>query len=442
LISPWAAEILLIAAWLAAALLLGWVSGHVLLWVWLATAAYLIFHLYKLQRLEHWLSTGAGQPPRGGQGVWGEVYYQLYRLRQHHRRRKRALTQYLQRFRELTAAMPDATVVLRMGGGEIEWFNDAAARLLGLRAPQDIGQRIMNLVRHPVFTQSFYAQRFGDPIEFPSPVSEAMMLSVSIVPYGKEQLLLVARDNTRLHKLEQVRRDFVANVSHELRTPLTVISGFLETLADDPEPRPQDRQHALRLMSQQTARMQHIVDELLLLARLETDQGQARREQVEVPAMVRALYDEARTLSGGQHDIRYEAEQDLHVRGNPEELRSAFTNVVSNAVRYTPAGGKIAIRWYADDAGAHFQVQDTGVGVAEHDIPRLTERFYRVDAARSRQSGGTGLGLAIVKHVLERHDAVLKITSKLGEGSTFSCDFPVSAIVRANHVSSSQRSSG
>lgn len=430
MINPWLAEITLIAGLLAVALLVGLLSGHVLLVVWLATVGYLGYHLYKLRRMEHWLSTGAGQPPRGGQGAWGEVYYQLYRLRQHHRRRKRTLAQYLQRFRELTAAMPDATVVLRTGSGEIEWFNSAAGRLLGLRAPQDIGQRIMNLVRHPVFIRYFYGQRFSDPVEFPSPVNQALMLSVSLVPYGKEQLLLVARDNTRLHKLEQVRRDFVANVSHEMRTPLTVIGGFLETLVDDPDTRPQDRQHALQLMGEQTRRMQHIVDDLLLLSRLETDQRPVGRERVEVPAMLNTLCDEAKTLSGGKHDIRLRAEAGLCLQGNAEELRSAFTNLVSNAVRYTPAGGEIEIRWFADEAGAHFQVRDNGVGVAEHDIPRLTERFYRVDAARSRQTGGTGLGLAIVKHVLERHNGVLHVASVLGVGSTFSCDFPSVAVVR------------
>jgi two-component system phosphate regulon sensor histidine kinase PhoR len=427
LINPWIAEISLMAGLVLAALVLGLLSGHVLLALWLTTLAYLVWHLYKLQRLEDWLSTGAGPPPRGGRGVWGEVYYQLYRLRQHHRRRKRTIAQYLHRFREFTAAMPDATVVLRRSG-EIEWFNEAAGRLLGLSSPQDIGQRIINLVRHPLFIQHFRAQRFGDPVEFPSPDDEGMILSVSVVPYGKEQLLLVARDNTRLHKLEQVRRDFVANVSHELRTPLTVISGFLETLADNPKTRAQDRQHALELMSQQTTRMQHIVEELLLLARLETDQRPVRREQVPVSTLLHTIHDEARTLSGGKHDIHLEAQEGLDLRGNAEELRSAFTNLVSNAVRYTPPGGRIIIRWYGDDAGAHFQVEDTGVGIAEHDIPRLTERFYRVDAARSRQSGGTGLGLAIVKHVLERHDATLEIGSKLGIGSTFTCHFPQSAV--------------
>lgn len=429
MMNPWAAEISLIAGLLLAALALGGVSGHPLLLLWLVTAAYLAFHMYRLWRLEHWLSAGAGPPPRGNFGVWGEIHYQLYRLRQHHRRRKRAIAQYLHRFREFTAAMPDATVVLRTSG-EIEWFNDAAGYLLGLRAPQDIGQRIMNLVRHPVFIKHFHAQRFGDHVEFPSPDNEGVILALSVVPYGKEQLLLVARDNTRLHKLEQVRRDFVANVSHELRTPLTVISGFVETLADDPQTSSRDRQQALKLMGEQTARMQHIVDDLLLLARLETDQRPVRREEVAVPALLHALGEEAKTLSGRRHDIRIEVEEELHVLGSPQELRSAFINLISNAVRYTPAGGSILIRWFADGEGAHFEVRDTGVGIAEHDIPRLTERFYRVDSGRSRQSGSTGLGLAIVKHVLERHNTVLQVASRLGAGSTFSCVFAAASIVR------------
>jgi two-component system phosphate regulon sensor histidine kinase PhoR len=428
--NPWLAEVLILAGLLLAAVIAGGAFGHTLWLLWGVTALYLGFHLYRLWRVEQWLEAGAGPPPSGNWGLWGEVHYQLHRLRQNHRRRKRTLTQYLQRFREFTSAMPDATVVLRSGNGEIEWFNSAAGRLLGLRAPQDVGQRIMNLVRHPIFTQYFHAARFGDPIEFPSPVDEMLMLAVSIVPYGREQLLLVARDNTRLHRLEEVRRNFVANVSHELRTPLTVISGFLEALCDDAQIDPEERRRALHLMSQQTTRMQHIVEDLLLLARLEADRRPVRRERVAVAEMLRNLLEEARTLSGRRHDIELEAETDLELHGNGEELRSAFTNLVSNAVRYTPSGGRIVMRWFSDARGAHFQVQDTGVGIADHDLPRLTERFYRVDTGRSRQTGGTGLGLAIVKHVLERHDAALSITSRLGVGSTFSCDFPLSSVLR------------
>ncbi len=418
------------AGLIVAALLLGWLSGHVLFFLWLFTTGYLIAHLLRIRRLERWLSSGAGPPPHGGSGVWGEVFYQLQRMRQHHWRRKRTVTQYLQRFRELTAAMPDATVVLRTGG-EIEWFNEAAGRMLGLRSPHDIGQRIANLVRHPVFIEHLRARHFTDPVEFPSPVNLDLVLSVSVVPYGQEQLLLVARDVTRLHRLERTRRDFVANVSHELRTPLTVLRGFVEMLEDGRENLTDEERRSLNLMDEQAKRMERIVNDLLLLSRLETDERPPRRGPVAVPALLELLNSEARAMSGTRHNIKFEVDAALSLRGGEDELRSAFTNLVSNAVRYTPEGGNIRIRWYADAQGAYFQVRDTGMGIAAHHIPRLTERFYRVDVARSRQTGGTGLGLAIVKHVLERHEAQLHVESTVGRGSVFTCHFPVSLVVRA-----------
>ncbi len=412
------------AALAVAALLLGWLSGQVLFFLWLATTGYLIAHLLHVHRLEQWLRTGAGPPPRGGTGIWSEVFYQLQRMRQHHWRRKRTMTQYLQRFRELTAAMPDATVVLRTGG-EIEWFNEAAGRMLGLRSPHDAGQRIVNLVRHPHFVDYLRERRFADPVEFPSPVNGDLVLSANVVPYGHEQLLLVARDVTRLHRLERTRRDFVANVSHELRTPLTVVRGFLEMLEDSRDDLSEEDLRSLHLMEEQARRMQRIVDDLLLLSRLETDERPPWRTRVAVPSLLEIITAEARALSAGKHTIQLEADPGLSLRGGEEELRSAFANLVINAVRYTPEGGTIHVRWYADAEAAYFQVSDTGVGIAPHHIPRLTERFYRVDVARSRQTGGTGLGLAIVKHVLERHEAHLQVESKVGQGSVFTCHFPL-----------------
>lgn len=417
------------AGLIAAALLLGWLSGQVLFFLWLVTTGYLITHLIYIHRLEQWLRTGAGPPPRGGAGLWGEVFYQLQRMRQHHWRRKRRVAQYLQRFRELTAAMPDATVVLRTGG-EIEWFNEAAGRMLGLRSPQDAGQRIVNLVRHPHFGEYLRERQFTDAVEFPSPVNGDLVLSANVVPYGQEQLLLVARDVTRVHRLERTRRDFVANVSHELRTPLTVVRGFLEMLEDGRDNMSEEDLRSLRLMEEQTRRMQRIVDDLLLLSRLETDERPPWRTLVAVPTLLNIITAEARALSAGKHTIHLDADAGLSLRGSEEELRSAFTNLVINAVRYTPEGGTIQIRWQADAEGAYFQVSDTGVGIAPHHIPRLTERFYRVDVARSRQTGGTGLGLAIVKHVLERHEAHLHIESKVGRGSVFVCRFPPSLTAR------------
>ena len=255
----------------------------------------------------------------------------------------------------------------------------------------------------------------------------------SVVRYGKEHLLLVARDVTPIHRLDQVRRDFVANVSHELRTPLTVISGFLETMSEEHSSYPQQwaRQwgRSVHLMRQEAARMQHLVEELLLLSRLEMDKGMHRREVIAVSGMLAMISEEAIALSGTlngepRHIFSVVADTGVRLCGNNTELRSAFSNLIFNAVQYTPSHGEINVRWYADASGAHLEVQDTGLGISAEHIPRLTERFYRVDTARSRDSGGTGLGLAIVKHVLNRHDAQLRIESELGEGSTFICDFP------------------
>jgi two-component system phosphate regulon sensor histidine kinase PhoR len=255
------------------------------------------------------------------------------------------------------------------------------------------------------------------------------MLNIRIIPYGKNQSLVTIRDVTVVQQVEQMRRDFVANISHELRTPLTVLSGYVENLLEQ-TPDEATLQHALTLMSQQTRRMQHLTEDLMLLSNLENNGGAIKREVVNVAHMLSSLREEAIVLSGDkQQTIELEADESLHLRGNPKELDSIFTNLVANAVNYTPAKGHIHIRWYADDAGAHFEVEDTGIGIAKHHLPRLTERFYRVDVARSRATGGSGLGLAIVKHAMQQNQGKLRIESELGRGSRFICDFPIPLIV-------------
>jgi len=420
--SSWLQEFWRFAGLLLLALLLGLAVGQVSLLLLLAVLVYLALHLVNLYRLERWLRGKGGYPPDTG-AVWGEVYHRLYRLQRRNRKRKKKLAAMLGRFRESTAAMPDATVVLG-AANDIEWWNDAASRVLGLRYPQDTGQPITNLVRHPDFHQLLEGEDFSRTAQFPAPSRDNVMLAVSIIPYGNNQRLMVARDITRLHLLEQMRRDFIANVSHELRTPLTVIMGYVETLQDGDDECARQWARELQAMQQQSSRMQHIVSDLLLLSRLETDQGRREDQEVDVPAMLEMLREDALVLSQGRHTIALEAERALWLKGSRNELRSALSNLIYNAVRYTPDGGPIDIRWYRDDAGAHFEVQDTGIGVAPQHIPRLTERFYRVDVGRSREMGGTGLGLAIVKHVLMRHDAELRIESEVGKGSTFAFDFP------------------
>ena len=405
-------------------LLIGIVIGHPSLLLLIGAVGYLGWHLVHLLRVVSWLSEGRKFSPPDAPGMWNELHYQLYRLQQRHRKRKHKLTGLLNRYQETADVLPDATVVLGQRG-ECEWWNDAAAEVLGLHSPQDIGQRIDNLVRFPAFTQFLSREDYSDHVNIPSPVNGQIILSIRVVPYGQNQRLLVARDITQIERLEDIRRDFVANVSHELRTPLTVISGFLETLLEIDEARAETLQRPLLQMQEQSLRMQRIVDDLLFLSRLEGPSDKTRDQQVNVPQLLSALRDDAQALSGANaHHITLNADADLWLRGHEDELRSAFSNLIFNAVRYTPAGGDVTIRWSRSDKGAHLEVRDSGIGIAAQHLPRLTERFYRVDVGRSRERGGTGLGLAIVKHVLQRHDATLGIRSDIGKGSEFSCEFP------------------
>ncbi len=426
----WISEVRWVAGLMLVMLVLGVLADHEALFLLFGVLGYLGWHLFNLVRLLRWFQEGKRFHPPEVSGVWEEVFYNIYRLQQRNRLRRRRIVRMLNRFQEATAVMPDATAVLGIQG-EIEWWNNAAGELFGLHVPLDRGRRIVNLVRHPVFTEFFASGDYTATVQFPSPVNEQVMLAVRVVPYGKDHLLLVGRDITPIYRLEQVRRDFIANVSHELRTPLTVIGGFLETMSEDEDEWAHRWGRSLHLMRQQASRMQHLVEDLLLLSRLEMERGLHSRDVVVVSGVLAGIREEAVALSGERrHAIHLEADPRVRLQGNGEELRSAFSNLVFNAVQYTPPGGDIHIRWYADAAGAHLEVGDTGVGIAAEHIPRLTERFYRVDAARSRESGGTGLGLAIVKHALHRHDAHLGIESELGKGSTFTCHFPPHLIVR------------
>ncbi len=428
--SPWSAEIWRIAALLLLAAVLGLAAGQLGTALFLVTGGYLAWYLLNVVRLLNWLRGRSGGEPQDLPGIWGEVFDELYRVQQRNRRRRKRMSLLLARYRESTAAMPDGTAVLGPRG-ELEWWNSAATDMLGLRAPGDAGQRISNLVRHPLFTRYFARGDFSEAVQFPSPTNAARTLSVIVVPYGNQQQLLLARDITTQVQLEQMRRDFVANVSHELRTPLTVVAGFVETMRDSQESAfLEEWGRTLELMQQQTARMQHLVEDLLLLSRLESSPA-PRQETVAVPEMLLAIRENAELLSGDKgHVVILEAEPGLYLRGSARELDSAFSNLVNNAVRYTPARGRVEIRWYADEGGVRLTVRDTGIGIPARHIPRLTERFYRVDVGRSRESGGTGLGLAIVKHVLKRHGAELRVESRVGEGSVFTCDFPLARALR------------
>ncbi len=430
--NPWLEELwrgLFIAA---ISLLVGWPFGAVGWSLLLGLGIYAGWHMRQVYRLERWLRQGKRFHPPESNGIWEEIFQQIYRLQQRNRKRKRKLGYMLNRFQQATSALPDATVVLGEGD-RIDWWNDAAENLLGLRYPRDVGQHVGNLIRSPAFIAYLRSGKYDNPVLMPAPANQQLTLSLRLILFGSDQRLLVARDITRIQQLERMRRDFVANVSHELRTPLTVVSGYLETLLDEADEAGTQRwQRTLQTMHEQSNRMQGIVEDLLMLSRLETQTELEQSVAVAVPGLLAQVREDAQRLSGEQqHQITLEADAELWLQGNESELRSLFSNLAFNAVRYTPAGGKVQMRWYKDQAGAHFEIKDTGIGIAEHHIPRLTERFYRVDVGRSRGSGGTGLGLAIVKHVLLRHDGQLRIDSQPRQGSTFRCDFPVERAIHS-----------
>lgn len=419
-------ELVRLALLLAVALLLGVLVSHVLAALLAALLAYAGWHLYWLFRLERWLARERGAIPPEAPGIWGDVFHLLFARYRRNRKRKQRIARLMRSFQESTGAMPDGAVALNRHW-QIAWFNVAAEKLLGL-ARQDIGQRIANLLRNPLFIRYLADGDFDESIEIASPLDDERRVSLNIVPYGEGEHLLLVRDTTRMFRLQQMRREFVANASHELRTPLTVIAGYLEALKDDDQIA-RDWEAPINEMRRQADRMSDIIADLLELSRLETSDDDATGDELDVRGMLARIREEALALDEGPRDIALAFETDARLRGVEKEIYSAFSNLVFNAMRYTSADGTVTIRWFRRGNDACLAVMDTGIGIAEEHIPRLTERFYRIDAGRARSKGGTGLGLAIVKHVLQRHDARLEIESTPGAGSTFTCVFPVERVV-------------
>jgi two-component system phosphate regulon sensor histidine kinase PhoR len=383
-----------------------------------------VSHLRRLAALDNWLDDPEGRPVPESAGVWGEVFVRLNKMVRLQRKEREQRIAALHDMEQATSALPEGVVILD-DTDHIEWCNPLAEQHFGLDTQRDIGQQITYLARQPEFVQYLNMQHFGEPLVLRGARHDDLVLSIKLITYGDNKKLLISRDITRFERIETMRRDFVANVSHELRTPLTVVNGFVETLHDMPNLENDMARRALQLMGEQTYRMEHLVNDLLTLSRLENSLNTLQEESVDVGGMLRSLYQEGVSLSAGRHQLRLELESGAGLCGNAEELRSAFGNLVSNAVRYTPEGGEIILRWQERaDGQTAFSVQDSGIGIAPEHIPRLTERFYRVDRSRSRETGGTGLGLAIVKHVANRHQARLEIASEEGKGSTFSIVFP------------------
>ena len=410
---------------LAGCLLIGLITGEYAWALVLGLAGYLGWTLRQMLRLQLWLKREQpDNPPPDSHGIWGDIFDNLYQLQRRDLQLRGQLQSVIDRVQGSTTALKDAVIMLD-SDANLEWWNPAAERLLGLKKPQDSGHPITNLVRHPSFKEYFDSGRHEDPLELSSPVDDRLWLQITITRYGNSEYLMVVRDITRLHQLEQMRKDFVANVSHELRTPLTVIAGYLETLLEHSEDTSPRWTRALQQMNQQAGRMQHQLNDLLLLAKLEATDPPASAKPVNVTALLESIRNDALALSAEQqHVISLDADATLALRGSESELRSAFSNLLFNAVKYSPPGGQIHLRWWHDEYGAHLAVKDSGIGIEPKHLPRLTERFYRVDSSRASSTGGTGLGLAIVKHVLLRHQGRLDIDSTPGKGSTFTCSFP------------------
>ncbi|AKU55933.1 phosphate regulon sensor histidine kinase PhoR [Vibrio parahaemolyticus] len=410
--------------------IVGWIFGYMPWLLLAATALQLVWHLHNQVRLSSWLWDEKRLTPPSGSGNWESLFNGLYRLQQRQRRKRKELTNLIRRFRNGAESLPDAVVVFR-AEGNIVWCNRLAQHLLGFHWPEDSGQPISNLIRTPDFIKYLNKKDFSEPLEMRSQLNVERMLELRIVPYTEGEHLMVVRDVSQLKQLEGMRRNFFANVSHELRTPMTVLQGYLE-MTEDPDMIVGPMwTKAHGVMTEQLNRMNSLVNQLLTLSKIEAAPMHELEDVVNVPAMLEVLEKEAISLSGDdQHKLKFDVDTSLRVLGDDDQLRSAISNLVYNAVKYTPPGANIHVRWYQTAQGACLEVEDSGDGIEPQHLHRLTERFYRVDKARSRDTGGSGLGLAIVKHALSHHDSHLEIQSEVGVGSKFSFVLPSRLVVK------------
>ena len=395
----------------------GWTVAVALLAYWV------VYQLYYLQKTMQWLEDFRLEKVPHGAGTWDLIFAKIYRIAKSGEQQRQQLAETLKDFRSATQAMPDGVVTLDEDN-QVIYANEQAEEQLGISNEKDGGRNLINIVRHPDFVAYLNGTDWDKSIVLRGLRDSERVLQLQLIPYGTHQRLLMTRDITQLDRLETTRRDFVANVSHELKTPLTVLSGFLETIRELPVTEAQRNQY-LGLMHAQAHRMENIVEDLLVLSKLESTNAPAQEDSIDMREMMDRLTTDANTISRSQHHIECKATSSAKLIGAEDELASAFSNLVSNAIRYTPAGGTIRLTWSINPENCpEFSVEDTGPGIEPQHLPRLTERFYRVDRSRSRETGGTGLGLAIVKHVATRHQAILLIDSEVGKGSCFSMVFP------------------
>lgn len=425
------------------------------LFLWLITSAttalivfslglliYLISHIYWLHKLTSWFQSPEIKDIPEGSGMWEDVFTTLLQYERNNKLNQTQLNSALERFSLATKAMPDGLVILS-ASNEIEWCTPNAESQLGLNLTTDKNLPIVNLIRDSHFIAYLYNEKYDEPFKLKSWRNPEIVLEVQLIPFANNQKLLISRDMTQHEKVDVMRRDFIANVSHELRTPLTVVGGFLETLNDMEGAVPENLKSYFAMMEEQTIRMRRIIEDLLTLSTIESNTENPDDREIDMPSLLKSVQNDAiglsQTLNKTKHNIHLDVDPRINLSGTSDELRSVFTNLVSNAIRYTPAGdkssrkkGEVFISWALRNGEAVFSVRDTGIGIEQKHIDRLTERFYRVDRSRSRETGGTGLGLSIVKHILIRHQAKLEISSELGVGSTFSAVFPKARIVMKN----------
>ena len=412
---------------------IGFLLGYWLDYIWpilfFISLVFIGWHYKQLHSLANWLWHSKTISPPESLGLWGRIFDGLNKKIRKQRKRQKKLTEQIRQYRDGAEALPDGAVILS-SDLVIIWANSKALNLIGIRYPSDVGQRIDNLIRYPAFVDYLLKGDYQEPCTIPSTIDSNIQLEMRLMPYGSEQFLLLARDISQIYRMETMRRDFVANVSHELKTPLTVVRGYIEMFEmSSDELNPMWRK-AFTTMEGQITRMDNLVEQLLQLSHVESAQQNSSIQTIMMPTLLASLIDDAQWLNKDkQHHITSHIDETLAILGNESEIKSACTNLIANAIHYTPKAGKIEITWQKIAGNAVFSVADNGVGIKAEHLHRLTERFYRVDTSRSRDTGGSGLGLAIVKHVLQRHNATLDISSEWGKGSTFTITFKQPPII-------------
>ncbi|GAB1265620.1 phosphate regulon sensor histidine kinase PhoR [Aurantivibrio infirmus] len=405
----------------------GLINGY-LAWTLIAGGAiYMGWTLWQIFRLDRWIIAREPGLPPDASGIWGDIFDRIYHLQRRREREALRLQAVLTRVQETVAALPDGVILLDSRGC-MTWWNDNASELLAFQSG-DLQTPLVNFIRDPQFIEYYENQDYRLPFEIPSPQHKAKRLQIQITHYGHGERLVLLRDITRIYRLEKMRKDFVANVSHEMRTPLTVIKGYVETLADHAGEVAPTWEKPIVQIQQQTDRMNLLVNDLITLSRLETEDTQGNQTTVNLAQLVNAVKSEAEVVGKHKYQVSADCDPKILMKGNQKELHSAVSNLVINAIKYSPPGTDIQINVRVSEEGIEVEVVDNGIGIDDIHLSRLTERFYRVDASRSINTGGTGLGLAIVKHVLLRHDGTLHIDSEPGKGSCFTCLFPLSRLV-------------